>query len=218
MEQINWLDTFINKDSLIMTPEIENIMKSNKFINNIETKIEEMEVDFLSKMYEIKNTFENNDIQCSSNKHHICNECMMKWIKECIEKQKDVKCVICNQIIYTFQSHQQRIQLIENQRRQEEEERNREERLSQMTRNNLERNIQNLSEAIKKLILPASFGSFICFGLFIFLPPQKQINLIKFFISYITLLSIIWIILVIQRFLLLLQLQQFNRIHPISSN
>ena len=62
MEEINWLDTFINKDTLNMTPEIENIMKSNKFINNIETKIEEMEVDFLSKMYEIKNTFENNDI------------------------------------------------------------------------------------------------------------------------------------------------------------
>ena len=38
MEEINWLETFINKDSLIMTPEIENIMKSNKFINNIETK------------------------------------------------------------------------------------------------------------------------------------------------------------------------------------
>ncbi len=62
MSDINWLESFINKDTFKMTPEIEIIMKSNKFINNIETKIEEMEVDFLSKMHEIKNTFENNDI------------------------------------------------------------------------------------------------------------------------------------------------------------
>jgi hypothetical protein len=62
MEEINWLESFINKDSLIMTSDIESIMKTNKFINNIETKIEEMEVDFVSKMNEIKDTFENNDI------------------------------------------------------------------------------------------------------------------------------------------------------------
>jgi hypothetical protein len=62
MTEINWLESFINTDCLKMTPEIEIIMKSNKFINNIETKIEEMEVDFLSKMHEIKNTFENSDI------------------------------------------------------------------------------------------------------------------------------------------------------------
>ncbi len=72
MEEINWLESFINKDSLNMIPEIENIMKSNKFINNIETKIEEMEVDFLSKMHEIKNTFENNDInQIYSSKNSL---------------------------------------------------------------------------------------------------------------------------------------------------
>jgi hypothetical protein len=47
-------------------------MKSNKFINNIETKIEEMEVDFLSKMHEIKNTFEKNNInELYSNKSSL---------------------------------------------------------------------------------------------------------------------------------------------------
>jgi galactokinase len=44
MSDINWLESFINKESLKTTPEIEIIIKSNKFINNIETKIEEMEV------------------------------------------------------------------------------------------------------------------------------------------------------------------------------
>ena len=34
MEEINWLDSFINKESLNMTPEIENIMRTNKFINS----------------------------------------------------------------------------------------------------------------------------------------------------------------------------------------
>jgi hypothetical protein len=63
MEDINWVDTFVNKDSIIMTPEIENILKSNKFINNIETKIEEIEIDFLTKMNEIKNTYDNENIE-----------------------------------------------------------------------------------------------------------------------------------------------------------
>lgn len=62
MEQNEWLDNFFNKSSLNMTNEIEKIMNSNKFINNIDIKIDEMEVDFMSKMHEIKNTFEKNNI------------------------------------------------------------------------------------------------------------------------------------------------------------
>ncbi len=62
MEQNELFDNFYNKNSLVMTSEIEQLMSSNKFINNIDVKIEEMEVDFISKMNEIKNTFEKDDI------------------------------------------------------------------------------------------------------------------------------------------------------------
>ena len=51
MSNINWLESFINKDSLKTTPEIEIIIKSNKFINNIETKIEEMGAKSLAIEY-----------------------------------------------------------------------------------------------------------------------------------------------------------------------
>ena len=62
MEQNEWLDNFFNKQCLTMSNEIEYLMNNNKFINNIDVKIEEMEVDFITKMNEIKNTYENQDI------------------------------------------------------------------------------------------------------------------------------------------------------------
>jgi hypothetical protein len=62
MEQNEWLNNFFNKQCLTMTNEIESLMSNNKFINNIDVKIEEMEVDFTTKMNEIKQTYENNDI------------------------------------------------------------------------------------------------------------------------------------------------------------
>ncbi len=62
MEQNEWIDNFFNKSCLNMTSDIDNLMKTNKFINNIDVKIEEMEVDYISKMTEIKNTFEKEDI------------------------------------------------------------------------------------------------------------------------------------------------------------
>ncbi len=62
MEQNEWTDIFFNKSCLNMTADIEKLMKTNKFINNIDVKIEEMEVDYISKMTEIKNTYEKDDI------------------------------------------------------------------------------------------------------------------------------------------------------------
>ena len=62
MEQNEWLNDFFNTSCLNMTNEIDKLMNSNKFINNIDVKIEEMEVDFTSKINEIKNTFEKSDI------------------------------------------------------------------------------------------------------------------------------------------------------------
>jgi hypothetical protein len=62
MEQNEWIDDFFNKSCLNITPEIETLMKTNKFINNIDVKIEEIEIDYISKITEIKNTFEKEDI------------------------------------------------------------------------------------------------------------------------------------------------------------
>jgi hypothetical protein len=62
MEQIDWFDTFFNKQCLTITSDIDILMNTNKFINNIDVKIEEMEVDFVTKINEIKNTCEKEDI------------------------------------------------------------------------------------------------------------------------------------------------------------
>lgn len=62
MEQNEWIENFFNKSCLNMTPDIDNLIKTNKFINNIDVKIEEMEVDYISKMTEIKNTFEKENV------------------------------------------------------------------------------------------------------------------------------------------------------------
>jgi hypothetical protein len=59
---IDWTDTFFNINCIKLTNEVDNLLTKNKFINNIDVKIEEMEVDYISKMNEIKNTFENEDI------------------------------------------------------------------------------------------------------------------------------------------------------------
>ena len=47
MEQNEWINTFFNNSCLNMTSDIDNLMKKNKFINNIDVKIEEMEVDYI---------------------------------------------------------------------------------------------------------------------------------------------------------------------------
>jgi hypothetical protein len=62
MNSINWIEKFFNKDCLGTSDEIEVLLGKNKFINNIDIKIEELEVDYNKKMTEIKNTFEKEDI------------------------------------------------------------------------------------------------------------------------------------------------------------
>ncbi len=58
MESIDW----INQNSLIMTPDINNLLVTHKFINNIEIKIEELESYYINKMNEIKHTYETENI------------------------------------------------------------------------------------------------------------------------------------------------------------
>jgi hypothetical protein len=62
MEDIIWFDNFVHKPCLVLSDELNKLLSENKFINNIEVKIEELEVDYLLKMNEIKNTFENDNI------------------------------------------------------------------------------------------------------------------------------------------------------------
>ena len=62
MEHNEWLELFFNKDCLNLSKEIETLTNTHKFINNIDVKIEEMEVDFVSKINDIKNTYDKEDI------------------------------------------------------------------------------------------------------------------------------------------------------------
>ena len=62
MENISWTDNFFNYDSIKMTNDINALITNNKFVNNIDVKIEEMEIDYIKKMNEIKNTYEKEDI------------------------------------------------------------------------------------------------------------------------------------------------------------
>ena len=62
MEQISWVDNFFNISSIELTEELKKILAENKFINNIDVKIEELEIDYYSKMNEIKNTYETQNI------------------------------------------------------------------------------------------------------------------------------------------------------------
>jgi hypothetical protein len=153
---------------------------------------------------------QNSTIKCSTNKHFVCNRCMMQWIHESIERRTDVKCMICNEVIYRFQVHQERIRDQEIERNRMEEEN----QIYEMNRNELERNIQDISQLTKKLCLGASIVFFICLGTYLFLPPDKLQNLIQFFIFYISIVLLIFILLYLNRLYLKIQLHQLNRIHP----
>jgi hypothetical protein len=146
-------------------------------------------------------------IECSSKKHDICNECMIKWIKESIERRRDVKCVICNEIIYSFRMHQQRLQNLA-------EEEMTERRIEDVSRSSLERSLHEITQSLKKFGCFASVGFFFCFCLYIFLPPNKHKYLIKFFIFYISVILLIFLVLYMNRLYYIFRLHQMNRIHP----
>ena len=57
----NWNTKFFNID-VLKTTHLDNIINNNKFINNIEIKIEEIEENYITKMNEIKTKYEANDI------------------------------------------------------------------------------------------------------------------------------------------------------------
>ena len=59
---MNTIDTYFNKDCLNITDELTKLINNNKFINNIDVKIQEIEIDYITKMNEIKTTYETGDI------------------------------------------------------------------------------------------------------------------------------------------------------------
>lgn len=64
MEQLNldyWLNNYVNK--LTPTDEIIKYINSYKFTNNIDVKIEEIEINFTTKLQEIQAAFENDNIE-----------------------------------------------------------------------------------------------------------------------------------------------------------
>lgn len=157
-------------------------------------------------------------IECSSKKHDICNECMVKWIKESIERGKDVKCVICNETIYQFQVHLQRMRNLAEQermayRRREEEER-RVSNMEEVSRSHLERNLHEITQSLKKFGCFTSVGFSFCFALYIFLPQNKQNYLMNFFIFYIFVILLILLGLYFNRLYYIFRLHQMNRIYP----
>jgi hypothetical protein len=152
-------------------------------------------------------------IECSSKKHDLCNECMMRWIKESIERNRDVKCVICNEIIYRFQFHlhQQRMQnRIEQVSTESRTELNQEEG----SRDIMERSVYEINQSFKKLACLASIGFIFFFGVYLCLPPHKQVYLIRFFIFYISIVLLISTGLYLNRLYYIFRLHQMNRIHP----
>ena len=161
-------------------------------------------------------------IECSSKKHDICNECMIKWIKESIERRRDVKCVICNEIIYSFRMHQQRLQnlpeftmnSLTSVPTELTEQEMTERRIEDVSRISLERSIHEITQSLKKFGCFASVGFFFCVCFYIFLPPNKQKYLINFFIFYISVIIMICLVLYMNRLYYIFRLHQMNRIHP----
>lgn len=139
-------------------------------------------------------------IECSSKRHDVCNVCMTRWIRESIERRQDVKCVICNEIIYQFQVHQQRVQNQMN--------------IHSNTKDILERNIREISISLNKLCCFSSIGFGIIFLFYLVLPTNKYKYLINFMIFYITIVFIISLGLYLNRLYYIYKLDQMNRIHP----
>jgi hypothetical protein len=95
----HWLGNFFNKDIITPNSDIINYINKNKFTNNIEVKIDELEIDFNSKMQEIINTFENEDItKLYKNKNSL----------EILQKESEIVKLISkyslqnNKLEYTF--------------------------------------------------------------------------------------------------------------------
>lgn len=143
------------------------------------------------------------NIECSTKKHPVCMECLIKWIQESAERRRDVKCVVCNEVMYRFLREEVHIQNPPLQ--------NRIRIHSEVIENPIQRKIRNLNQLILKLGCNACIGFALLFGTYIFLPPKHQKKLLAFICMYAGIVIMIMSGLYMNR---LYYTMQLNRIHP----
>lgn len=165
-------------------------------------------------------TFPIRMIQCPTQKHDLCDSCMIRWMKDSLEQHKDVNCVICNQRIHSFMHYRREVL----QQEREEAARQREAfeavevataeiRLHQMIRGSLERNIREINGMMGKLCCWSGVGFGISFMILIFYPGDTT-KLTYFMLVYIGVCSLIMMGLFFNRLFYISQLNEMNRIHP----
>ena len=152
-------------------------------------------------------------IQCPTRKHDLCNRCMIKWMKESLEQQRDVNCVICNQEIHSITRYRREIMREAQEQREAREEAIAEQRLHQMIRGSLERNIREINGIMGKLCCWSGVGFGISFMILIFYPGDTT-KLTYFMLVYIGVCSLIMMGLFFNRLFYISQLNEMNRIHP----
>lgn len=149
------------------------------------------------------NLNQNRNIRCSTQKHDVCNECLIKWIRESVERRRDVRCVVCNEVMYRFQR--------EEIRRENSPLQNGIRIHPEVTENPIQRKIRNLNQLMSKIGCNSCIGFALLFGTYIFLPPKYQNRLLAFICIYTGIVMMIMSGLYMNRLYYSIQL---NRIHP----
>ncbi len=148
-------------------------------------------------------TNSNRNIRCSTQKHDVCNECLIKWIQESAERRRDVRCVVCNEVMYRFlrEEIQRESPSLQNGIRIHPE----------VIENPIHRKIRNLNQLMSKIGCNSCIGFALLFGAYIFLPPKYQKRLLAFICMYTGIVIMIMSGLYMNR---LYYTMQLNRIHP----
>ncbi len=156
-------------------------------------------------------------LQCPTRKHDLCNPCLIKWMKESVEHHKDIRCVICNQVIHLRREIQRQQFQAEAERRRQQEEADiaaAEIRLHQMIRGSLQRNIADMNQLMSKLCIGSSIGFSILFFIYLFTPTANTEKMTYFMVFYICFVSLMLLGMYLNRLFYISQLNSHNRIHP----
>ena len=155
-------------------------------------------------------------LQCPTQKHDLCNPCMIRWMKDSLEQQKDINCVICHQRIHSFMHYRREVlrrERVEAARREEIEIATAEQQLNQMIRGSLERSIAEINQMMGKFLCWAGSGFGLCFIFFICYPGDST-KLVYFMLVYIVLTALIMLGFFLNRLFYISQLNKINRVHP----
>jgi hypothetical protein len=156
-------------------------------------------------------------IQCPTRKHDLCNTCLIKWMKESVEHHKDIRCVICNQVIHLRREIQRQQLQAEAERRRQQEEADitaAEIRLHQMIREGLERNIVGMNQMMSRFCVGSSSTFGVFFMIYLFIPSNKSEKMTYLLIFYICFVSLLFLGMYLNRLFYISQLNSHNRIHP----